>query len=263
MKKRIYRILAVSHQTGSLSWYFDIFLMSLIILNVIAIIVESVESVRQAYHGFFAGFELFSVIFFSIEYVLRVWTANEDPRFKRPLRGNIRYAFTPLAMIDLLAVLPFYLPFLGFDLRSLRILRIFRLFRLFKLARYIKALRLIDDVFREKREELILSLVFTLFMLLITSTMMYYIENEAQPENFSSIPQTMWWSIATLTTVGYGDVYPVTALGKFLGGAIAILGIGLFALPTGILASGFSELLAKDKQNVIKCPNCGHEIEKV
>lgn len=98
-------------------------------------------------------------------------------------------------------------------------------------------------------------------MLLITSTLMYYIENEAQPENFSSIPQTMWWGIATLTTVGYGDIYPITGFGKLLGGLIAILGIGLFALPTGILASGFSEQLARGNTNSNKCPNCGFDLK--
>lgn len=264
MKKRLHEILSVSKKKGDLSWYFDIVLILLISLNVLAIVLESVEPIRQAHAQLFRNFEIISVAFFTVEYVLRVWTANADPRYRTPLLGNLRYAITPLAIIDLLAFLPFYLPFFGFDLRTLRILRLFRLFRLFKIARYLKALRLMNSVLREKREELAISLIFTLFMLLITSSIMYYVENEAQPKQFSSIPQTMWWSIATLTTVGYGDVYPITPLGKFLGGAIAILGIGLFALPTGILASGFSEQLAKENQTrtLLNCPKCGHEIEK-
>lgn len=119
------------------------------------------------------------------------------------------------------------------------------------------ALALINRVVNQKKEELVISLIFTLFLLLITSTLMYYIENEAQPENFSSIPETMWWGIATLTTVGYGDIYPVTPLGQFIGGVIAVIGIGLFALPTGILASGFSEELSNRKENANCCPTCG------
>ncbi|MDQ3101703.1 MAG: potassium channel family protein, partial [Bacteroidota bacterium] len=128
----------------------------------------------------------------------------------------------------------------------------------FKLARYMNALNMIRHVFKEKREELTISLIFTLFILLMTSAMMYYVENAAQPEAFVSIPQTMWWGIATLTTVGYGDVYPITPLGKLLGGAIALIGVGLFALPAGILASGFGEELAHKKKHHT-CPNCGHE----
>ena len=260
MKKRIYQILTVSKKRGDMSWWFDIFLITLILCNTISIVFESVESIRNEYQVFFENFELISVLIFSLEYVLRVWTANEDKEFKTPITGNVRYALTPLAIIDLLAILPFYLPMIGFDLRFLRIMRLFRLFRIFKIARYLKALKLINEVAKEKREELLISIVFTLFMLLITSTLMYYIENDVQPDKFSSIPETMWWGIATLTTVGYGDVYPITALGKLMGGIIAILGIGLFALPTGILASGFTEQLAKNKMGSKKCPHCGQEL---
>lgn len=257
MKRKIYQILSVSSKKGDLSWWVDLFLIVLISLNVIAIVVESVKPLRENYKVAFENFELFSVIVFTIEYLLRIWTANENPKFSKPVTGNIRYGLTAVAMVDLLAILPFWLPLVGLDLRFLRIVRIFRIFRLFKIARYVRALTLINQVVKEKREELMISIVFTLFMLLITSTLMYYVENNAQPDNFSSIPQTMWWSIATLTTVGYGDVYPITGLGKLLGGLIAILGVGLFALPTGILASGFSEQLSKSKNVENACPHCG------
>lgn len=162
-----------------------------------------------------------------------------------------------MAIIDLLAILPFYLPFVGVDLRLLRMLRLLRIFRLFKIARYLKALNLMKRVFSKKKEELIIALIFTIFLLLIASTLMYYVENEVQPENFSSIPETMWWGIATLTTVGYGDIYPISGLGQILGGVIAIIGIGLFALPTGILAAGFSEELSQVKFKENNCSTCG------
>ncbi len=257
MKRRIYNLLIVSKKVGDASWFFDMFIILLILLNALALILETVEPLRLRYAQFFDLFELISVVVFSVEYVLRVWTANLDPNFRKPVTGNLRYALTPLAIIDLLAILPFYLPFFGFDLRLLRVLRVMRIFRLFKIVRYVSALALITHVVRQKREELIISLIFTLFLLLLASTLMYYVEHEAQPENFSSIPETMWWGIATLTTVGYGDVYPVTPLGKLLGGVIALIGIGLFALPTGILASGFSEELAKNKSKADHCPTCG------
>lgn len=257
IKRKAHQVLAVSNQQGSLSWYFDIFIISLIFLNVLAIVLESVVPIRQTYGQQFFLFEVFSVVIFTVEYVLRIWTANLLPKYSKPVAGNLEFAFTPLAVIDLLAVLPFYLPFLGVDLRFLRMLRMLRIFRLFKIARYLKALKIMKRVLDKKKEELIISLIFTIFLLLMASTLMYYVENEAQPENFSSIPETMWWGIATLTTVGYGDIYPITGLGQFLGGVIAIIGIGLFALPTGILAAGFSEEITNESSNSKVCPTCG------
>ncbi len=260
MKTRIHQLLAVSKKRGDAGWYFDLFIISLIILNVLAIVLESVQSVRTTFQAQFEAFEVFSVAIFTIEYLLRVWTANLNPHYHKPIIGNLKYAMTPLAIIDLLAFLPFYLASLGLDLRILRVLRIFRIFRLFKIVRYVKALSLINRVFRKKKEELIISLVFTAFLLLFASTLMYYVEHDTQPDNFSSIPRTMWWGIATLTTVGYGDIYPVTPLGQVLGGIIAIIGIGLFALPTGILASGFSEELSRRKQKDDHCTTCGQPL---
>lgn len=256
-KPRIHSILKVSRQPGDVSWFFDVFIITLIVGNVIAMLLESIEPLRQKYTVEFQYFEVFSVTVFTLEYILRIWTATINTNFAAPIKGRLKYALTPLALVDLLAILPFFLPFVGVDLRLLRVLRIFRVFRVFKIARYVTALALINRVVNQKKEELVISLIFTLFLLLITSTLMYYIENEAQPENFSSIPETMWWGIATLTTVGYGDIYPITPLGQFLGGVIAVIGIGLFALPTGILASGFSEELSNRKENANCCPTCG------
>ncbi len=256
-KTRAFNILEVSESRGDLSWKIDAFIIILIILNVVAIILESIEPLVLKYSNEFFFFEVFSVIVFTIEYIFRIWVSNLNPLFKNPITGRLKYAFTPIAIIDLLAILPFYLAFTALDLRLLRMFRIFRIFRLFKIARYISALSLINRVITRKKEELIISIIFTLFLLLLSSTIMYYIENNAQPDHFSSIPETMWWGIATLTTVGYGDMYPVTGMGQFLGGIIAIIGIGLFALPTGIIASGFSEELAHKSQHTEGCPSCG------
>lgn len=261
VKKQIFNILDISKKTGDLSWCFDVFIIVLIILNVVAIILESIESLRQQFQNEFYYFELFSVIIFTIEYILRVWTANFLPKYKTPFLGNLKFALTPMAIIDLLAFLPFYLPFIGVDLRLLRILRIFRVFRIFKIARYVEALSFIYSVFKRKKEELFISLIFTILLLLIASTLMYYVENDAQPDKFSSIPETMWWGIATLTTVGYGDIYPITPVGKLLAGIIAFIGIALFALPTGILASGFSDELSRRKQLDDCCPVCGRPLK--
>jgi len=259
MKNRVYKLLNESHRTGSAAWFVDVFIIGLVALNVLAIVLESVPSLQRRFGAVFNAFELFSVAVFTVEYVLRAWSASADPRFRAPVLGNLRYMATPLALIDLLAILPAYLPLLGVDMRLLRILRLFRLFRIFKTVRYLKALTLIGGVVHDKKEELTIAVIFTMFMLLIASTLMYYVETTAQPEKFSSIPETMWWGIATLTTVGYGDVYPITPLGQLLGGLIAVFGIGMFALPAGILASGFSEALAHRHAHAV-CPHCGGEL---
>ena len=261
MRRWVYNLLFNSKRKGDLGWWFDAFIITLIVVNTIAIILESVDSISMPYDDFFRKFETYSVIVFTIEYVLRVWTANSIPKYKRPVLGNIKYMFSAFAIIDFLAILPFYLPFFGIDLRFLRIMRIFRFFRTLKIIRYISAIVIISNVFKSKKNELVISFIFMFFVLLISSSLMYYVENEVQPDVFRSIPETMWWGIATLTTVGYGDIYPITALGKLLGGIIALIGIGLFALPAGILASGFSEELTRRRMQSNECPACGQCIK--
>ncbi|MDK2908617.1 MAG: voltage-gated potassium channel [Bacteroidales bacterium] len=261
MKKYLFNLLLASKKKGDSAWYFNMFIIVLILLNIISIELESVESIRLLAPQVFYYFEVFSVIVFTLEYILRVWTADLLPKYKKAIVGNLRYIISPLALIDLLSVLPFYLPFIGVDLRLLRILRIFRFFRLLKIARYIDALSLISKVFRKRKEELIISLIIIVMTLVISSTLMYYAENPAQPQLFSSIPKTMWWAAATITTVGYGDIYPITPLGQFLGSIIAIIGIVLFALPTGIFASGFLEEITHKNNSDDVCPTCGQKIK--
>ncbi|NQZ75548.1 MAG: ion transporter [Ekhidna sp.] len=249
-KQRVFETLEKGTGDDKLSKRFDVFIMTLIIINVILVILETVEPIYVRFKFWFDLIETISVIIFSIEYLGRVWTCTLMEKHEHPFWGQIKYIFSWVALIDLFAILPFYLPLLfAMDGRFIRILRIFRLVRLFKMGRYSTAFGLIIQVFKKRREELIISLTFLLVMLIFASGLMYYIEHEAQPEAFSSIPETMWWGVATLTTVGYGDVYPVTALGRFLGAIIAILGVGLFALPAGIIASGFESELSKRKKD--------------
>jgi voltage-gated potassium channel len=188
-----------------------------------------------------------------------LWVAPLDPRFAKPFWGRIRYAFTLMAIVDLLAILPALLPLIfTFDLRIIRFLRVFRLFRLFKMSRYVQSLNSLDDVVRAKKEELVVTLVMIGMLLLFSSSLMYIVETEAQPDKFPDIPSAMWWGVATLTTVGYGDVFPITPLGKLFGAFIALLGIGMFALPTGILASGFAEEIKRRHEKEKTCPPCPH-----
>ncbi|MFL5788314.1 MAG: ion transporter [Flavisolibacter sp.] len=254
-------LLLVDPTEGGTFWdrLINSLIITLIILNTFAVILETVDWLYIKYKNWFIFFEVFSVTIFTIEYIIRVWTCTCIPKYSHPIKGRIKYILSPGALIDLIAILPFYLPLVyKFDLRFVRSLRLIRFIRFFKLSRYVHASRLIKEVFKLKKEELILSILLTIILIIVASSAMYFVEHDAQPDKFSSIPETMWWSVATLTTVGYGDIYPITVLGKTLTSVISILGIGMFALPAGILASGFSDQLKKKNNHC--CPNCGHEL---
>lgn len=249
-KEKVLRTLDKGEDSDRLSKAFDTFIMVLIMLNVVAVIIETVESIHDRFDLWFDYFEIFSVIIFSLEYLVRLWACTAKEKYRHPVWGRLRYMISTEAIIDLLAIIPFYLPILigHSDGRMIRVLRLLRLFRLFKLGRYSFAFTLITDVLKKRKEELVVTLTLLIVLLIFASTFMFYIENNANPESFKSIPQTMWWGVATLTTVGYGDVYPITPLGKLLGAVIAILGVGLFALPAGIIAAGFESELSKKKK---------------
>lgn len=240
LRKEVARILSVDGN-HRYSRTVDIFLVSLISLNVLAIIFESIESVEAQHHQALLIFEAFSVIIFTIEYLLRIWACVEFHGYEndRPAKARLRYMFTPLALIDLVAILPFYLMLL-FPV-DLRFLRVVRLLRVFKLTRYSGAMNLVLSVFKEEANAFFAAFFVLLMLMVLASSGIYVIEHQAQPERFGSIPDAMWWAMATLTTVGYGDVVPITPLGKFFGGLITIIGVGMVALPAGILASGFAD----------------------
>jgi voltage-gated potassium channel len=260
LHRRTWEIVEAAKPGDTASRVFDVLILGLIFLNVIAVMLGSVQSIQEHWDAFLDAFETVSVLVFTVEYVSRRWSCTADPRFIGPIRGRLRFAIKAMAIIDLLAILPFYLPFLGIDLRSLRVLRLLRILRVAKVGRYYSSLNLIKHVFHAKKEELVLTSVMMGLLLVVSSSLLYYCENTVQPDAFSSIPATMWWAVATLTTVGYGDMYPITLLGRFLASIIAILGIGMFALPTGILGAGFVEAIQKQKEQAQRCPHCGKEI---
>ncbi|KKO45367.1 Ion transport protein [Arsukibacterium ikkense] len=228
----------------------DTLLILLIGLNVIALVLHSIEAIEQVYYQHFIYFELLSIAIFTVEYAARIWSCVDTPYYQQQAGSNMQkrlhYIRSPLAIIDLLAILPFYLGF--FIQTDLRYLRVFRLLRVFKLSRYSRAMQLLLNVFKEERYSLFAAFSVLFIIMLVAACAMYTLEKDIQPEHFSSIPQAMWWSLVTLTTVGYGDVTPVTGLGRLFGGLITIVGIGMVALPAGILASGFSEQLSRRRQ---------------
>jgi len=258
---RIFVALEFDRSSGPAGKILGLAVAVLIALNVAAVIIETVDDLAIQYSRIFSVLEIVSVIIFTVEYALRVISCISDERYRHPVGGRLKYALTPMVLIDLIAILPFYLPLLiPLDLRFVRVLRLLRVLRMFKLGRYSNSLRILGSVFRAKKEELMICAFTVMILLILSSCLVYFIENEVQPDRFSSIPATMWWGVATLTTVGYGDIYPVTAMGKFLGAIIAFLGIGLFALPAGILASGFAEAIGLKHDR--SCPYCGKNIEE-
>jgi voltage-gated potassium channel len=239
-KKQIWSVLEEADKHNRFGAALKKFLIVLILLNVAAFILETDKSLMREYGEHFHYFDLFSVLIFTLEYLARLYSAPVSPKFSGPF-GRLKYVVSPMGLVDLLAILPFYLSFFAFDGRVLRLLRVLRIIRVMKSVRYFSALSRIVDVTKHKSEELLSSLVIILCLMIFTSTIIYYAEHEAQPEAFSSIIASMWWSVATLTTVGYGDIYPITPIGKLFGAISAIFGVGLFAIPAGIIASGFSE----------------------
>ena len=243
LRKRIWEILEKGNSNDKVSFYSDIFLITLIIFNIIAVLLETVDSIYSKFTLEFLIFERFSTAVFLIEYILRVWVCVEDKIKNNKLITRLKYASTWPAIIDLLAVLSGLLPMI-FEV-DLRILRALRMLRLLKFSRYFKVMNLLLGVLKEEKQSFLAAMFLLTIAMLIASTGIYLFEKDAQPDKFSSIPEAMWWAIATLTTIGYGDVTPVTGMGKFFGAIIAIIGIGVVALPSGILASGFTDQLKR------------------
>jgi len=268
LRAHIWDLLEVTEDpdTGTVRWdWVDVSLLVLILMSVVVVVLETVEPLYARYARLFIAFDIFTVAVFTIEYVVRIWACTVDPRYEEPFRGRLRYVTSFYGVIDALAVLPFYvtllLPVALLDLRFLRVLRLMRFARVLKVGRYSEALDRLKDVFRSKKADLGVAFIGVMVVLVLASSIMYHIENAAQPDKFSSIPAAMWWGISALTTVGYGDISPVTPLGKVLGGGIQLLGIALFALPAGILAAGYEEEARRRRAGSGVCHTCGQPID--
>ncbi|MCC0175987.1 ion transporter [Waterburya agarophytonicola K14] len=240
-QRKLYHVLEDTRYSSWLGKLDQILLFILIVLDISSFILETSFQLNQQYYWFFKTVAIFSTIIFSLEYGLRLWLCTFERRFRHPFWGRLHYAVTPMAIIDFISTFPFYLILVFHNLAFLKTLRLLRLARILKIGRHSKALRSLAQVVIRKQEELLITFSTIFFLLIIASSLMFFAEHDAQPEAFSSIPAAMWWGAVTLTTVGYGDIYPVTVIGKLLGASLAFFGIGVFVLPAGIVASGFAE----------------------
>ncbi len=246
IQKRTSQLLSKGNLADKPSQYVDMILFILIVLNIAAVCLESVQHIGNEYNVAFNAFEFFSVIIFSIEYLLRVWSApaRNDLGDSTNFIKRMKYIFSFTGLIDFLAIIPSILPYFfgGLDLRWLRVLR---LLRLLKISNYSSALEDFFSAIKADWRSFSAALYLMVIALFLSSALMYIAEHDSQPEKFSSIPETMWWGLITLTTVGYGDVSPVTPLGKIIGAFTAIMGVCTVALLTGIVASAFANQRAQ------------------
>jgi voltage-gated potassium channel len=234
-------------------------------INLLSITLESVETLGNQYQSIFRIIEVSSIIIFTTEYLLRLYSSDYN-KMSSGGQSRIKYALSFMAIIDLLAILPFYIPVKVLpDLRFLRGLRMFRTFRVFRMLRFSNSLNLMWRVLKNERRNLLITTFAMVIMLIISAFLMYEAEHTAQPDAFASIFHSLWWAVATLTTVGYGDVYPITVLGKIISSFVALLGIALVAMPSGIIASGFMSEISNNSQesnNIDYCPYCGKDLKK-
>jgi voltage-gated potassium channel len=274
MRRRVYEILSQPRPDDRVGRLISGALLLLIAANVAASILETDAEIRRGAPAFFEGVEAVSVAIFTIEYLLRLWSCTADPQFAGAVRGRARIALTPLALIDLAAIVPSYLELLltgTLDLRFLRVLRLLRLFRLLRYSRVADAFATMGRVLRGKQVELAVSLAIVLVAMLLAAGTAYVAERDAPGTQFTSIPRAMWWAVETITTIGYGDMIPMTPAGRVIGGIVAFIGICTVALPVGIVSSGFIEELNRKKQQTTataettaegrSCPHCGSALE--
>jgi len=265
IQERVYEILESPSPDNRKGRFIANALTLLILLNVLAAVLETDAAIYRQYGQILDLFAFFSVVILLVEYILRVWCCTENPRYQAPLTGRLRYMATPVALIDLLVILPFLLlPFLVASPKIFWLVRFSRIFWILKIGHYSRSLKKLAQVFKAKKGEIFVAFFAMIVLLIIASALMYYAERDAQPDKFSSVIASLWWGVETLTTIGYGDMVPVTTPGKFIAGIVALLGIGLFALPAGILASGFIEAVHKSEEEEKKtshiCPHCGKDV---
>ncbi len=248
LRQRLWFVVDQAPQGSGLEGWsraFDVGVVSIILLSTVNFVLATEASVREAAFGLIVAVEATTLGLFVIEYLLRVVLCTQHEGYRHPVTGRLRFMLRPMMLIDLMAIIAGVLPIFGLEFGGWVLVR---LARLVKLARYSKSLSMMGRVLRDKREDLTVAIGFISVLMVVAATLMWAVEREAQPEHFGSVPESLWWAIITLTTIGYGDVYPITAAGKALAAGISLLGIGLVGVPTGILAAGFTAEAERRRQ---------------
>ena len=261
-RARVYEVLTNPPPGDTMGRVIGFAIMLLIAGNVTASILETDVDLARRAPEFFQWFERISVAVFTVEYLARLWASSADPRFGPGIRGRLRMALTPMALVDLAAIAPFYVDLISpgaVDLRFLRVLRLLRLFRLLRIRRLSESLAMLGRIASSKRAELGVTLGVVVVAVLLSAGAMYLVERSQPSTQFTSIPRAMWWAICTVTTVGYGDMVPTSPPGQAIAGFVAFIGICALALPVGILSSGFIDEINRRKSllGVNACPHCG------
>jgi voltage-gated potassium channel len=272
IKKAVYDTIVNEESKTLAHRIFYIFIITLILLNIVLVAISTIDSRSVNYFKFIIGFDVSIIFIFTVEYILRIWSCNIDNRFKGRF-GRIRYAKQPVIIIDLLAILPFYIVyFTPLDNSFAMIGRLLRLARILRFGFFANALKLMSTAIRRKGRELLITIIIVVILVIFCAYIIYYAENRAQPEIYSSIPKSIYWAFVTLSTVGYGDMTPVTPFGRFFTAFVAFLGVGIIAIPAGIISSGMTEVIRERKMAGLKkdreisgtkqkCPHCGKPIE--
>ena len=248
-RKRIYTIIDIGTHGDYLSCGYDILYCLLILANLTISILDTFQSLHNQYGTLFSRIEAITVAFFAVDYVLRIWTACYQYPSLAPKKAALRYMRSFYGVVDLLSFLPYYLPFFfPSGIIAFRVVRVVRIFRLFRITAYYDSLNIIADVIRSKRQQLLSSVFIILVLMVASSLCMYSLEHEAQPDVFANAFSGIWWSVSTLLTVGYGDIYPITPAGQIMGILISFLGVGMVAIPTGIISAAFVEQYSKVKR---------------
>ena len=250
-RMKAYHLIDISDMSNSLNRSYNIIYTITILLNIFVSVLITFESIRINYDNLLRFIENATVIFFTIDYILRIWTAKYLYNMENGLKAYLKYQCSFTGIIDFLSVVPYWLPmFFPSGIATFRVLRVVRIFRLFRINAYYDSLNIITEVLRNTKQQLISSVFIIVVLMIASSLCMYSVEHEAQPEIFENAFSGIWWSASTLLTVGYGDIYPITTLGKFLGIVITFLGVGMVAIPTGIISAGFVDHYSRIKRMI-------------
>ena len=250
-RQKVHALVFPSEYGGELHHMFDTFIVIWVVISVIAVVLESVQSIHYLLNLEFLILDAVAVSVFTLEYCLRLYCCVEEPGYQKAITGRLKLAKSTASVIDLLAIAPFFLEVFLHHLFDLRFMRVFRLLRLLKLTRYTGATKSLSQVIAREWPVMAASAFIMLLLVVMTASLGYLFEHEAQPDKFENIPQSIYWAVVTLASVGYGDISPITPAGRAMTIVLALIGIGIFAIPAALLSAAFADQLKSDREALV------------